>query len=211
MHPLLNAMRLQAQRQMSESVSSRIGYIFAYNPNNYTARAILQPDLLHTGWLPIAAMWVGSQCGMYAAPNIGDMCKVQFVADDVNDGIIDGLFWNNSARPLAVPSGEFWLVHASGAFVKLTNDGKLTFSDGQGAQVQFDGAGNAISQAKQWTHTGAVNFNGLTIDTSGNLVSPGTVTGDVDVLSGSEAISGKGHKHGEVQSGGSETGGPSNT
>jgi phage baseplate assembly protein V len=202
---LLNAMRTQAQRELSESVSSRIGQVTSYNPNNYTARVTLQPDGLQTGWLPIASFWVGAGWGAYAPPVIGQMCKVQFIADDINDGVIEGRFWNNDAQPLAVPSGEYWLVHASGAFVKLTNDGKLTFSDGQGAQIQFDGAGNIDSQANQWNHTGNVTVTGdLTV--TENLQVDGTATANTDVVG--DGISLKSHEHSGVQGGSSNTGPP---
>ena len=33
--------------------------------------------------------------------------------------------WSAQTLPPAAPSGEFWLVHRSGSFIKLQNDGTI--------------------------------------------------------------------------------------
>ena len=33
--------------------------------------------------------------------------------------------WSTQSPPPAAPVGEFWLVHRSGSFLKLTNDGTV--------------------------------------------------------------------------------------
>ena len=33
--------------------------------------------------------------------------------------------WSDQTTPPAAPCGEFWLVHASGSFIKLQNDGTI--------------------------------------------------------------------------------------
>jgi len=207
----MNAMRLQAQKAAAGDVVSRIGTVTSYDPTTHTARVQLQPDNVLTGWLPIASHWIGNGWGLFSPPTPGtppdgDMCTVVFIDGDVNAGYIDGRFWNNTDQPLSVQSGEWWLVHKKGASFKLTNDGKVTFSDGQGAQIQFDGAGNIVSQANNWTHTGAMDLNGVTIDTSGNVDSPATVTASTDVVGGGKHL--KTHTHSGVTSGGSDTGPP---
>lgn len=53
---------------------------------------------------------------------------------------------------------------------------------------------------------GGINLNGVIIDSSGNLTSPATITGMVNVIFGS--ISGTAHVHGGVQTGSGDTGVP---
>jgi hypothetical protein len=33
--------------------------------------------------------------------------------------------WSDKAAPPPTPSGEFWLIHQSGSFIKLQNDGTI--------------------------------------------------------------------------------------
>lgn len=190
--PLANAMRLQALRVLALKTVSLIGSVESYDPNRYAAKVTLQPDGILTGWLPIAAQWIGSQWGLYTPPNIGDLCAVEFIDGDLSAGIIVGKFWNNDQQPLAVPSGECWIVHANGQSVKLLNSGALTLDDANGASVSLDGSGNIISQGK-WSHTGDMNVDG-TIDATNDVTSNG--------------ISLVNHVHGGVSSGSSTTAPP---
>jgi phage gp45-like len=123
------------------------------------------------------------------------MCTVAFINGDLNAGYIEGRFWNDEDRPLVMESGEFWLVHENGQFVKLTNDGKLTVSDGDGASVALNGAGT-VSSSGTWTHTGDVTV-------TGNIGCDVTVTGDADVIAA--GISGKSHVRPGVQGGEGDT------
>ena len=129
MKALLNAVRLQVQRAMASIVTGRIGSITSYDQSTFTAIVKLQRDGDLTGWLPVASAWIGNQWGMFAPPNIGDSGSMSFfINGDLNAGTIVARFYNQQNQPLSVDSGEFWLVHESGAFFKLTNDGKLTIT-----------------------------------------------------------------------------------
>jgi hypothetical protein len=44
---------------------------------------------------------------------------------DVEQGIIIGRSFSSKQRAPAVPGGEFWLVHETGSFLKLCNDGTI--------------------------------------------------------------------------------------
>lgn len=52
----------------------------------------------------------------------------------------------------------------------------------------------------------SINLNGATIDSSGNITSPGTITGDSDVVGGGKSL--KTHVHTGVTTGGGDTGPP---
>jgi len=53
------------------------------------------------------------------------MVEVQFQEGDPEAGFVCQRFYNDSDRPLNVPSGEFWLVHQSGSLFKFHNDGSV--------------------------------------------------------------------------------------
>lgn len=149
---LLNHMRLASQMEGSGRASTRIGEVTSYDPNTYSAVVRLKPDNSLTGWLPVTSPWIGNGWGMFCPPSVGDLVEVQFQEDDLNAGFIVGRFYNDSDRPLPVQSGECWLFHKSGSFVKLTNDGKLLINgsveiDATAPTINITATGNITAQA----------------------------------------------------------------
>jgi Type VI secretion system/phage-baseplate injector OB domain len=122
---LQNHMRLEAQRATADISLPRAGIIRNYDPAHYSARVELQPEGTLTGYLPIASPWVGPQFGFYAGPNIGDVVDVIFQQGGNGAGVIIGRQFNANAQPLAVPSGECWMVHKSGSMIKFTTAGDV--------------------------------------------------------------------------------------
>jgi phage baseplate assembly protein gpV len=172
MSMMANAMRLQAERAAAHIVVSRIGLVTNYDPTRYMAKVALQPEGSPTGWLPIDSIGVGNGWGLYSPPSINEMVTVVFIDGKLNAGYLQARHYNNQDKPLAVPSGEFWLFHAKGQFVQLTNDGKLTLSDGQGATIVLNGDGTMTSAATTWNHTGNINLTGeltATVDVVANI------------------------------------------
>lgn len=181
-----NSMRLQAQRAMAGKSVCRYGIVTSYNPNNYSAKVTIQPEGMATGFIPVATPIAGNGWGMFVPPTAGDQVVVLFIDGDQTAGTVIANCYNSSRLPIqGTPqpqSGEFWFVHAKGQFLKITNDGKLTFSDAHGATFVTDGAGNIQSAANAWTHTG--NFNVT-----------GTIAATVDVTGGASNISLVTHTH----------------
>jgi phage baseplate assembly protein gpV len=128
MNAMQNQMRLQAQRALENQAKIRIGIIDGYDPSHYSVKVRIQPENILTGWLPLTSPWVGNGWGMYAPPSLGDIVDVHFQQNDPNAAFVVQKFFSNTVQPLAVPSGEFWLVHASGSSLKMTNDGNITIS-----------------------------------------------------------------------------------
>jgi phage gp45-like len=60
---------------------------------------------------------------MICLPEPGDQVLVVPQEGDIEQGIIIGACYSRVQRPPAAQSGEFWLVHKSGSFIKLGNDG----------------------------------------------------------------------------------------
>ncbi len=131
---LANAMRTQAALMDGARALVMLGIVQSFDPNKYAVKVMLQPDGIETGWLPLTSIWIGNNWGLFAPPNPGDMVDVHFVEGSIEAGFVSQRFYNNQARPLAVLSGEFWLVHKSGSFIKFTNDQKLSLN----GQVELD-------------------------------------------------------------------------
>jgi phage baseplate assembly protein gpV len=81
-----------------------------------------------SGWLPILVQWSGPGWGIYSPPTPGDQVTVLHLEEHSGSGLIIGRCYDINHLPLAVNSGEWWLVHATGSFIKLTNDGKLSLN-----------------------------------------------------------------------------------
>lgn len=149
MQHILNQVRLQAELANTNVAKTRIGLVDSYDQNTYSCKVNLQPDNTLTGWLPILSPWVGNGWGMFAPPTIGDLVEVQFIEGDIESGMLCQRFYNDSDRPLPVPAGELWLFHKSGAYLKFTNDGKVTVN----SALEIDATAPTINL----TATSAVN------------------------------------------------------
>ena len=128
MNRVMNMIRREAQREASTRAKPRRGTISAYDPSKYAAKVRIQPEGFETGFIQIGAEWVGNDWGLYLGPSIGDEVEVNFQEDGKNAAYIGSRFYGDVTRPLPVPSGEAWMVHKTGAFFKLTNDGKMALS-----------------------------------------------------------------------------------
>jgi len=164
MHQLLNQMRLQTQIAISNLKTVRMGIISNFDPANYTAQAIIQPQdnqfpqNSNTGWLPLFSPWVGNGWGFFAPPQIGAMCAVHYSESNQSGAFITLCGFNKKFAPLEVDSGECWLVHESGSYIKLTNDGNIYIN---AATVQL-GDIAAGSLKKLLTEAAATVYNSHT-------------------------------------------------
>jgi uncharacterized protein involved in type VI secretion and phage assembly len=106
----------------------KFGTVTSVNAANATARVIIQPEGVLSGWLPVLSQWVGNGWGLACPPSPGD--QVLFVPQegDVEQGVIIGRVFSVKQMPPAAPGGEFWMVHQSGSFLKLCNDGTIRIS-----------------------------------------------------------------------------------
>jgi uncharacterized protein involved in type VI secretion and phage assembly len=125
MDRFLNALKQQSAALDAARGQARYGVVASFDPATYTARVLLQPEGVLSGWLPILSGWVGSGWGLAAPPAPGDQVLVLAQEGDAEHGIIAGRAFSAAAPPPQAPVGEMWLVHASGAFVKLQNDGTV--------------------------------------------------------------------------------------
>jgi len=122
---LSNAIKNHAATLDQSAGQIKFGTISSVNPGNSTARLLIQPDGVLSGWLPLLSQWVGNGWGMVCLPTPGD--QVLFVPQegDMEQGVIIGRCFSAKQVPPAGAIGEFWLVHATGSSIKLCNDGTI--------------------------------------------------------------------------------------
>lgn len=204
MRELQNAMRAQAMLATQDRAHTRLGIVSGYDPNSYSVKVQFPPDTSETGWIPLGALSVGSGWGIYAAPVVGDQISVTFQGGDRDAGVAGLRLFDNQSPPLSVPSGEIWSVHKSGAFFKLTNDGKARFDDGKGGSVSLNADGTVTSTGT-WTHQGDMTVTqGLTVQQDATVNGSTSVK---DITSNGHDISST-HVHTGVQTGGGISGPP---
>jgi phage baseplate assembly protein gpV len=192
MERLLNRMRAEAGRQAALSASGRMAIVTSYDPDHYACKVKILPegdypdqyDSGDTGWLPVQTQWLGNGWGMYCPPSVGDKVYVDHVEDDPGGGQIVGVVFDAEHTPLSVQSGEFWLVHVTGSFFKLTNDGKLTLQDQAGSTIVMNGDGTGNVTFAEWlTITAEINLVG-SLSASGHIAAGTGASGTFNTSDG---------------------------
>ncbi len=117
--------KAQAGALDGQNGSVRFGLVSSFDPDNYVAKVLIQPEGVLSGWLPINSPWVGPGWGM-ASPLIPGAQVILLAQEgDAEHGVIVGAIWSAVDKPLGAPSGEFWLKHSSGSSIKLLNNGTI--------------------------------------------------------------------------------------
>jgi phage gp45-like len=190
---------------LAQLMTQKYGQISAYNPNDYTVKVILMPTMEETGFVPLSAPWVGNNFGAVFGPAIGDSVRLDFIDGRIEACLVGGRFFNDSARPPVVQSGQAAIVDSKGSYVKLNNDGTITL----GAPTGITSTTPLLKQVGNFEVDGNTTLNGDitqnigsgtgTATLAGNLTAPGIITGQTDVIAGT--ISGKTHTHIDPQGG----------
>ncbi|MBU3625740.1 hypothetical protein ICN48_05760 [Polynucleobacter sp. JS-Safj-400b-B2] len=183
MNHLLNQLKSTAQQATQGRANTRHGTISSYDAGAYAVKVMLQPDNVETGWLPLKSIFIGNGWGIFCPPSIGDAVEIDYQEGDNEVGSVGMRFFNDQDRPLPCPSGEFWLVHKSGASIKSTNNGMLTLSDPSGTVLQLSNDGN-VRITGNLIVSGNTTTKGNT-ETDGTTLSKGAITGQ-----GGMAVSG---------------------
>lgn len=131
-----NAVKARAAALDGMSGQARFAVVSSFDSSAYAARVMLQPENVLSGWLPVLAGWIGAGWGMAAPLSPGDQVLVLGQEGDAEQAVVLGRLWSNAEPPPAAPVGELWLVHGSGAFIKLRNDGTIAL---QASTVSIEG------------------------------------------------------------------------
>ncbi len=125
MERLLNVIKQHAGALDQSGAQPRFGVVTSVDPDTATARVTLQPEDVLSGWLPVLSAWIGAGWGLSCPPSPGDQVLVLAQEGDAEHGMIVGRAFSKAQQSPAAPVGEFWLVHRSGSFLKLQNDGTV--------------------------------------------------------------------------------------
>ena len=127
MTQLHNTLRRLAGQMDRQTGQMRKGVVSSYNPDNYTARVLLQPEGNLSGWLPIRAVVGGNGWGFVAGLEPGMQVSVEPQEGDPDSLEITGFIFapQGGIAPPPVPAGEIWAVHQAGSYVKLLTDGTI--------------------------------------------------------------------------------------
>lgn len=155
--------------------------------------------------LDCPVLWLGGGGATYTFPiAAGDECLVIFSARCIDTWWSSGGVQDVRDIRMHNLSDGFALVGVRSlprAFSVHTSAAELRSDDGS-TVVRLDPGGQIV----QITAPGGIDLNGVTIDASGNVHTPATITADTDVVAG--GVSGKNHLHGNVQPGGGQSGPP---
>lgn len=201
---LLNALRAQAALADGK-MTLRSAIVTEYAQDTYSARVKLQPEDVETGFLPVSSIWIGNNWGLYCPPSPGDAVWVHFQEGDSGAGTIFCAQFNDTDRPLPVPSGEFWIVHKSNSLLQFFNTGDVQLTTARdllatvgrditatvgrnvgltvtgnvaatiGGNANLAVTGTITSSAAQWNHTGPVSITG-TLNVSGLISGANGIT-----------------------------------
>lgn len=161
---LVNAIKSHAASLDQSSGQAKFGTVSSVNSQNATARVLIQPEGVLSGWLPVLSQWVGSGWGMVSTPLPGDQVLLVPQDGDAEQGVIIGRSFSTKQMPPVVPGGEFWLVHQSGSFIKLCNDGTVRINgDLHVLGDVFDRHGSVADLRGHYnSHTHTISSNGTT-------------------------------------------------
>lgn len=196
---------------MANFTSTKYGQISAYNPSDYTVKVILMPTLEETGFVPLSAPWVGNNFGAVFGPAIGDSVRLDFVDGRIEACLVGSRFFNNSARPPVVQSGQAAIVDSKGSYVKLNNDGTLTI----GAPIGITSTTPMLKQIGNMEVDGTMLVTNTITGQGGMAISGDNGTGHASSVTGNTnfvgGVTANGHDigstHQHVNSGGSGLGG----
>lgn len=181
---------------LAQFTTTKYGQISAYNPNDYTVKVIILPTMEETGFVPLSAPWVGNNFGAVFGPAIGDSVRLDFVDGRVEACLVGGRFFNNSALPPVVQSGQAAIVDSHGSYVKLNNDGTVTIN--AASTMTLSGVNVNINASTQC----AINSPNIILNgpieqgqgsNAGNASMGGTLTVTTDVIGGGKSL--KSHTH----------------
>ena len=126
MDRLMNAMKLQSAAQDATGAQPRFAVVSSIDPKTMTARVLLQPEQVLTGWLPVLSPWVGDGWVLCAPPSPGDQVLIIPQEGEAASGAVLAASWSSAANPPEpVAVGEIWLRHRTGTSLRLSNDGTV--------------------------------------------------------------------------------------
>ena len=116
--------------QISRHLASRPGIkaaeVTAYDPKRHAIKAMLHPEKIETGWMPMGTSHVGGGHGVVIGPTVGDQILIGFLGSNINNPVHLGRLHSDKQQPPVAQSGEIVMKHKTGALIKIDKDGNMT-------------------------------------------------------------------------------------
>ncbi|WP_156125634.1 hypothetical protein [Paraburkholderia kururiensis] len=161
---LASAVRQQAALERSVSAESKYGLVSSVDPDSYSVKVLFQPDNTPSGWISVKAHWVGNGWGLVCLPTIDQLVVLDPIEGFNDEWVVSGYLYNDTERPPSSVVGELRMVHQSGSFMRLTNDGKVGINgqaevDVTGPTINIQATGNVNVQAAGSANVTAPSIN----------------------------------------------------
>jgi phage baseplate assembly protein gpV len=142
----------------------RMGVVASSDSLTATAKVLLQPEGVLTGWLPVLTQWAGSGWGLWCPPSPGDQVLIIPQEGDAQHGLIVGRLFSNLVRPPTAEVGEITIGHQSGCLIRLLNSGTATVEGDLHVSGDVYDAHGSLSQLRNDynTHTHQNGMGGNT-------------------------------------------------
>jgi phage baseplate assembly protein gpV len=174
MADLENLILRTVERWSAGRHSERHGLVTSYDPQKHLAKVTYQPEGQESGWVPIETGHIGNGYGIAVGlqpgdgKKTGDQVVVRFQEGDFESGkIVQRVHSDDQKAPVA-ESGEIviWTRFQNsdggsesaqggqggdGQKISLKKDGSISLTDGNGASIVMDGAGNIAVNCKKFT------------------------------------------------------------
>lgn len=210
---LENLILSTVERWWAGRYSERHGLVTSYDSKKHLGKVTYMPEGQESGWLPIETGHIGDSYGIAVGltpgdgKKTGDQVVVRFQEGDFESGKIVQRVHSDDQKPPQAESGEIviWTKFkksgggkdsadggqgGTGQQITLKKDGSVTVTDGNGATVVMDGAGNIVQNCKDYT-VHATGKHTLTVDGAQQIQIGGARSISV---SGSESVSVGGDK-----------------
>ena len=107
------------------SGQTRIATVASFDSVNSSAKVILRPEGVLTGWIPVLTQWAGAGWGILTSLAPGDQVVVIPVEGSLNRGVIAGRLFSEASPPPGIDGNELIIRHASGCSLRLSSSGKV--------------------------------------------------------------------------------------
>lgn len=168
MDRFLNALKAQSAAQDHSFGQPRFATVTSVDPTRPAVRVAVQPEGVISGWLPLLSPWIGAGWGMVCPPSPGDQVLILAQEGNADHGVVIGRAWSDQARTPQAPSGDLWLVHQTGSYIKLTQDGTIRMQGDLHLTGGLYATGNATITGNVRT-VGSITATGDVSDGTGSL------------------------------------------
>lgn len=173
MQALINNLMMRAAAQAGATFITRWGVVTGYDPSSYAIKAVIQPEDVETGFIPLMSPWVGPNWGAFFGPVEGAQVLILFQEGSDQTPIGATFAFSTAMPPVSVPSGEMLLQHQSGSLLHFDNGGNVTLTAAQAATINAP-AGltiNANTSINGTLHNNGVNVGSTHTHPVGNVQS----------------------------------------